>query len=322
MAAAAASTVAPAAVTAESLAQTHQIGQSALASMIPAIVDQAWPLLDPHDLKGTLPKFIAAVQAVVQRYGLASASAALTYYRQERAAQGVTSSPGPLRVAESPSGAAVEDAVRGAVSNLYGPVTPESEAKARDAVAQAAQQLVLDQGRMTIAGAVGRDRAAKGWVRVTEVGACWFCTMLALRGGAGMLYNSRSSFRGSNARFKGSGEFKVHDNCHCTMQPVFTAYEPPARLREAQQRYNDATKGRIGHDSQVAFRQAWEGRPVTGTTGPRDSNGKLLLAPPSKKSTANQLRAQIKDTQSRPDSEWRRKRLKRLNDLLSAAGGK
>ena len=244
-------------------AETHQLGQAALVSLIPALLREAWPLLDLHDLSGTMPRFTAAVRAIVQRYGQASAAGALAYYQQERRAASVPGRP-VSRLAPSPSDSVIEAAVSWATTDLYGPVTPEAETKALQLLDGAVQNLVLDQGRDTIIGAVQQDKQAKGWARVTSPGACSFCIMLALRAGAGFLYRSKQSadFRAHTPNANGSGGL-----CQCHAEPVFTAYEPSAAMREHQALWKSSTKGRSGNDARNAFRQALEGRPVTGTTG-------------------------------------------------------
>jgi hypothetical protein len=116
-------------------------------------------------------------------------------------------------------------------------------------VSEAAAQLVLDQGRDTIIENALRDPKAKGWVRVTEPGACSFCLMLAIRGGMGVLYKAENT-----------ADFKAHDNCRCHAEPVFNAYEPSHVLRQAQAVWVKSTKGLSGNDARIAFRQAVEGR--------------------------------------------------------------
>lgn len=293
---------------AETLAEEHQVGQEALVSLVPAVLREAWPLLDVHDIKGTLPRFVAAVRAIVQRYGSASAAAALDYYRRERAAAGVKVAAPSLRLAPSPADSVVEEAIGWAVSDLYGPVSPETVAAAQEKVDAAVSRLVLDQGRQTIIDATVKDRAAKGWARVTEQGACSFCIMLALRGAA---YGS-----------KRSADFKAHDHCNCHAEPVFTAYEPSHRMREMDRLWRESTKGRSGHDARVAFRQAVEGRKVTGSTGKGPSKPKPHnpAAPKGLEAmSADQLRHQIALTEGLKDSAWRTQQLARLRKALRTA---
>src|SRR5690242_15905547 len=134
------------------LAEEHQVGQEALVSLIPAVLREAWPLLDPHNIKGTMPQFLAAVKAIVARYGSAAG----------------VKSPASLRIAPGPADDVVEKAIGWATSDLYGPVTPESVAAAQSKVDEAVSQLVLDRGRDTIIANAVSDKAAVGWVRVTE----------------------------------------------------------------------------------------------------------------------------------------------------------
>jgi hypothetical protein len=282
-------------------ADEHRTGQAALVSLIPALLRQAWPLLDLHNLQGTMPAFTAAVKAIVARYGKASAAGALDYYRVERQA---ASMPGraSMKMAPTPADSVIESAVSWATTDLFGPVTAQGETKALDRLDTAVSQLVLDQGRDTIIAAVASDKAAKGWARVTEPGACSFCTMLALRAGSGLLYYSK---RGA--------DFRSHDNCRCHVEPVFTAYEPSAHMREMQKLWDSSTKGRSGVDARNAFRQAMEGRPVTGTTGAKKARALL--------SGTNMDRPQVefllKQAQGMPDSPWRTKQIARLSKLLA-----
>src|SRR5690242_15701737 len=291
-------------------AETHQAGQEALVSLIPAVLREAWPLLDVYNIKGTMPQFLAAVKAIVARYGSASAAGALDYYRRERLAAGVKS-PASLRIAPGPADDVVERAIGWATSDLYGPVTPETEAKAFETVASQVSQLVLDRGRDTIIDNALNDKAAKGWARVTEQGACSFCIMLALRAGAGFLYTSKrsASFLAHTKQPNGSG-----GDCRCHAEPVFTAYEPSHRMRELQRVWAESTKGRSGHDARVAFRQAVEGRPVTGAKGKPKGHAKQLH-----EMSRAQIEHQIALTEGLKDSPWRTGQLARLRKALRTA---
>lgn len=292
------------------LAEEHQAGQEALVSLIPAVLREAWPLLDVHNLKATMPQFLAAVKAIVARYGSASAAGALNYYRRERLAAGVRS-PASLRIAPSPADDVIEKAIGWATSDLYGPVTPESEEKAFQTVASQVTQLVLDQGRDTIIDNALNDKSAKGWARVTEVGACSFCIMLALRAGNGMLYDSKrsASFLAHTKQPDGSG-----GDCRCHAEPVFTSFEPSHRMRQMQRVWDDSTAGRSGHDARVAFRQAVEGRPVTGAKGKPKGQAKHLH-----EMSRSQIEHQIALTEGLKASEWRTGQLARLRKALRTA---
>lgn len=70
-----------------------------------------------------------------------------------------------------------------------------------------------------------RDKVALGWVRVTSDNPCFFCAALASRGLRYRPFNE-DSFAESNLRFDGDGDAKVHDNCGCTLKPVFARNDP------------------------------------------------------------------------------------------------
>ena len=237
-------------------AEQHQVGQEALGSLIPAAVLRAWPLLDFHDLRGTLPDFITALTAIIRRYGGMSAVAALDHYASQRLAAGV-SGPAPLRMPADPAAKVIEDAVRGAVAPLYGPVSADAEQAALEAVDAEVEKLVLDYGRQAALDAVKSDRQARAWARVPNADACAFCLMLATRGA---VYASAEAAGRRDATTKWADAKgyinSFHPNCRCTVEPVFGAYEPTARTREAQALWNSSTKGKYGKDALNAFRTA------------------------------------------------------------------
>jgi hypothetical protein len=266
-----------------------QAAQAGLAVALSGAVLALWPSLDLSDLRGSLPAFKAAVALEVRRHALAAATLATRQYRAQRVAAGVSggytpvpADPPPVeQVAEAVDWATqplwnadvVEHAAAGGTTDLAAPEAPAApteappgastaiaDAKAR--LAAATEQQVLDAGRETIVENAQRDRRAKGFARIPEPGACSFCALLATRGA---VYKS-DSFKLANAQFHGLGVAKTHDNCRCHMEPVFSSYEPSAQVREWQATYKRVVidEGRTGDDALIAFRQAIEGRPVTG----------------------------------------------------------
>ena len=242
-------------------AEQHQAAQAALTSSVAAAVAAAWlHFLDIHDLKGSTPKLAAAVQAIVQRYGRASASAALVYYRNERRAAGITGRPPRLPMPDLPTEQQIEATVEKALHPVYGPPDATAEQNARDALASEVEQMVLDASRRAVMDAAALDKEATGWARVTEPGACSFCRLLATRGA---VYKSSASadFRAHTVKPDGSG-----GTCRCHAEPVFGHYEPTAQARQDLADYRELTKtyGKSGRDILIAWRQHVEGRPVTG----------------------------------------------------------
>lgn len=241
-------------------AEDHQAGQTALISGIADLIATAWEhLLDLHDLKGSTPRLVAAVDAIVQQYGRASASAALTFYRNERRAAGIAGRPN-LPMPPLPSRDEITAVVEHSLSPLYGPPDAEAEQKAQDALASETEQLVLNVSRTAIIDAVHADKAAKGWARVTEPGACSFCRLLATRGA---VYRSEASasFPAHSKQPNGSG-----GDCRCHAEPVFVAYEMTAQARQDRADYERLAEeyGHSGRAIHIAWRQHVEGRPVTG----------------------------------------------------------
>jgi hypothetical protein len=231
-----------------------QAAQAGLAILVGLAIAKLWPSLDLFHLREALPAFKAAVVQEVQRHAQVSATLAVQQYRRERVAAGAGRGFTPIP-ADPPVIAQVSQAVDWAVQPLWSadvltqPLTEAGSSAIADAkarLAAAAERQVLDTGRQTIVDNAQADRKAKGWARVPEPGACSFCLMLATRGA---VYRSEQS-----------AEFKTHDHCRCHVEPVFTAYEPSAAVRQAQALWATSTRGKSGNAARIAFRQAVEGR--------------------------------------------------------------
>jgi hypothetical protein len=111
-------------------------------------------------------------------------------------------------------------------------------------------------GRQTIYEASARDEVALGWVRVTRADPCFFCAMLASRG---LRYRAfkEGAFDLSDARFSGDGDAKVHDDCGCSLKPVWADNDPAV---EATQPFADLWErwGAGGGDATLRFRRGYE----------------------------------------------------------------
>lgn len=307
-----------------------QAAQAGLALLISTAISKLWPSLDLLNLRQSLPAFKAAVAVEVQRHAQASATLAGRQYRQQRVAAGVGGgfTPAPAR---PPTVQQIAQAVDWAVQPLWDSSIPVStfpgapqetiqvagsaiaDAKAR--VAAASEKLVLDVGRDTVIGNVQRDRQAKGWARIPELGACHFCALLATRGAV--------------YRTEKSASFKSHDNCRCHVEPVFSAYEPTAQIRKWQSLYNSvAAPLTDSADKRRAFRQAFEGREVTAGKGkprqPAPSSSKTgAKAQPTGGRSVEQVRAELAALEknlsrltSDQQREWTSKRLVALRQQL------
>lgn len=232
----------------------HQAAQQAIADAFLEEFPHAWALLDVSRLAATLPHLIAAIAALVHRYGTASAAVAADYYETARRLAGVAGRFTPVPAAP-PGHDEVEAGVKWATRDLWS-AEPDTAA-ARTLAEGVADRAVLNSGRDTLTGAVTADRKARGWARVPEAGACAFCAMLATRGA---VYKSRETAGAvaASARWADAqGELnRFHDHCRCHVEPVFTAYEPSAQVREWQALWDRSTHRLSGKAARSAFRAA------------------------------------------------------------------
>jgi hypothetical protein len=117
-------------------------------------------------------------------------------------------------------------------------------------------------GRQTVYENSNRDEVALGWVRVTRANPCYFCAMLASRG---LKYRAfkEDSFDLSDLRFTGEGDAKVHDNCGCSLKPVYTQDDP---MVEKTKPFGDMWSmwGAGGGDAALRFRRGYEHFQKTG----------------------------------------------------------
>lgn len=220
---------------------THQAGQAALAALVVRHMAAAWRLLDVSRLTATLPQLVQAIAALTASYGRSSGAMAAELYDVQRAEAGIRGR-FTVPVAGPPELEQIDAGVRWATKDLYS-AKPDVDA-ARTLTEGVAQQAVLDVGRQTIVDAVQADKQARGWARTVEPGACYWCLMLATRGA---VYKSEQT-----------ADFRSHGHCRCAPEPVFTAYEPTAELRQWQRIYADVTAGKSGKAARTAFRTAVE----------------------------------------------------------------
>lgn len=117
-------------------------------------------------------------------------------------------------------------------------------------------------GRQTIHDNVKLDEVALGYVRVTKADPCYFCAMLASRGIAYRSFKA-DSFDLSDARFTGDGTAKVHDNCGCSLKPVYARNDP---LVDKTKVFAEmwAEWGAGGGDAALRFRRGYEHLRKTG----------------------------------------------------------
>ncbi|MEV7466114.1 hypothetical protein AB0O20_06315 [Streptomyces kronopolitis] len=217
-------------------------------------------------LKSSVPSWIDAVRVLVDQYGQTAASAAADFYDSQREAAGV---PGNFTVplADPPPDDQIDLSMRWATKDLWprdADVATEVQSRpieermaaAQVKAEQAAQRLVVDQGRQTLRQAVQQDRGAVGYARAAALGGCSFCKLMASRG---MVYKSADSAgRDANDRFSGDASVaKFHNDCHCAIIPVFRGqrFELSPHAAEWDRIYREYAAGHPG-DQLRLFRRA------------------------------------------------------------------
>ena len=132
----------------------------------------------------------------------------------------------------------------------------EAKRVTTDKLAAAAVRHAQAGGRQTVHENSEKDPVALGWVRVTREDPCFFCAMLASRGLAYRPFKE-GSFDMSDARFTGDGDAKVHDQCGCSLKPVYADNDP---LVAKTGKFSDMWSmwGAGGGDAVVRFRRGYE----------------------------------------------------------------
>lgn len=138
-------------------------------------------------------------------------------------------------------------------------ITQAKDTTARKIAASTVRH-VQNGGRQTLIDASQKDRVSLGYVRVTRDKPCFFCAMLASRG----LVFAEDSFDASDPRFTGDGTAKVHDECQCTMKPVYHRENDP--MLQSTQKFTSMWEdwGAGGGDALLRFRRGYEHWAKTG----------------------------------------------------------
>ena len=233
---------------------------SALTRLLVRDIRSLRRLIVPSRLEESLALWRTAVGALVDQYGAAAATLAAGSYDQHRA-----EADAPGRFDATPSGPLpdeqVEESLRWATKDLW-PTDTEQEPfdvrldQAERRAEAVAQKLVADQGRATTRQSVDRDPGAVAYARAAALGGCSFCKLMASRGA--VYKNAQTAGRDADERFTGDDSVvKFHDNCRCTIIPVFRGqtFELSARAAEWDRLYREYAQGHSG-DQLRLFRRA------------------------------------------------------------------
>lgn len=222
----------------------HQREQESIAAKVAAGMLLLWPNLVFERLTETTESWLHGAMLQVQRGWDESAAAAGDFVQASLWSVEPDAPPLPDVKVEFPArDVATALQVTGPVNikkKMPGPETDIMES-AQKASSGAAQTRALDGGREMVQAQVlqlGPERKARrkaiGYARFTDSNPCYFCAMLASNGA---FYVSGDSFKASDSKirdikqngkivdrraFIGDGEAKVHDNCKCSVRPVFS----------------------------------------------------------------------------------------------------
>lgn len=128
-------------------------------------------------------------------------------------------------------------------------------------VAATSARFVTVAGHEQIFENIKADPRARGWVRTTKPGCCFFCAMLASRGAV----YKETSFQESDPRFHGPGNHKVHDSCGCGLRPTYSDTDPmPDRVDQLSDLWIDSQEKRKPGESAInAFRRIYSANPLS-----------------------------------------------------------
>jgi len=226
------------------------LAQARLAAQSIARVLVAWGLLDPEDLTGTTARWLSVVLPLLAAQRRLSATLAANYLTTFRTME--------LGPGVSPFTPVLSDVLD--IKATTASLVITGPGKVRQALtrtvdlaralelgkvesARAASRHVLNGGRSTILDTVAADKRALGWARATSGKTCSFCALLA---GRGPVYKGQDT-----------ADFKAHDSCNCTTEPVYRrdAAWPPGSRRFAEQYQEAKAATPDGEDVTNTFRR-------------------------------------------------------------------
>ncbi|HEY9369744.1 hypothetical protein [Streptomyces sp.] len=252
-------------MTQQSRAADHQAAQRALSARLAEQLGPLWDLIRLGAFATSIPLWIEAVKELLETFARMSGTLAADYYSEERDIARVRGVFVPVP-AQIPDGKA-DASLRWATKDLWIPEADgpppigERLAAAEQRAEGAAQKIIADVGRDTVVEALNDDDEALGWARVTGPGACAFCSLMVSRGP--VYHTEQTAGRAADSRFTGEGRYKFHNNCDCTVAPIFAGQEwdPPEYVQEWDRLYIQSTAGVYGTKGKLAaWRKAFEGR--------------------------------------------------------------
>ncbi|WP_052083160.1 VG15 protein [Rhodococcoides fascians] len=266
------------------LTDAHRVAQVGLAAEAIASSRLLWPLLDPSNLAGSKPEWMALQMALMQVYDGKSASLASAYLSEYRSAE-LGDSSGPVAGLDDFDGERVFGSMdatgpgRIAAKEAGGMSARLAAAQAFPILAGAVQRHVLGGGRRVLAESAGRDPRAGGWRRVTDADPCTFCAMLVTRG---PVYHSKAAAMGLT---------KYHDKCGCGVEIVYGTWRPTKQEQAYIDAYDKAAEIAEAEDGVRTYSTVLPRMRAAGTFGDSPAVLKSSPIPPTPKVPAKTPKA-------------------------------
>lgn len=240
------------------IAAQYQREQAAVSATVTRDTLALWLAGFVPEDDGAWGRLLNLLRALTRIRHNSSAALAASYYVRARATAGAAGSFAPTLAAQPPdelvnatAGITGRSAYR--QSLRAGRTDIQARRNAGVQLAGAMERLAANGGRDTIREAVAEDPEAIGWIRVTGVKPCSFCSMLS---GRGPVYTSRKT-----------ATFEAHSHCRCVAAAVWSEDEAwLGHSKDLAEQWQQATAGFTGAAARRAWRRHWEGR-ETATVG-------------------------------------------------------
>lgn len=247
------------------LAQQQRDDQLRNAESYKAEFAALWALWKVSQTPAQRRAWLTANVNLIKRYRSRAQAIALRYYQRARGMDAGSALPELPQIKQASDADLLKNLIDRSTgvykrARLVGLDELQAEERARQAAEASGSRLVLKGGRDAIEQVEKSDRDAIGWMRVSDGDPCpEFCAVMVSRGA---VYRSRKTAgESANDRFVGAGMFKFHDNCGCTVAPVFTRSEfMSAEAERLRDLWDEHTAGLSGAEARNEFRRVLEGR--------------------------------------------------------------
>lgn len=237
---------------ANQLSRVHQAELVALAALTEREVRRLVASVDVRDVDGWWARIAEELLTLLAALFAAARAVGSRFLRGHAAVEGVNVEPVPALW--STDRAATSLRVSGPVEFKRHIAAGGNPAGARRAMATAlagsAQRLALAGERETAAATVRDSGGIVGWRRQTDADPCFFCAMLAGRGG---VYKSAAT-----AGTPGFGGTAFHDHDQCIAVPLYEREPEPPEVEELQDAWRRVTAGRSGKAAIRQWRRWWD----------------------------------------------------------------